>query len=310
MPPAPRAARAIANPSGVTCYLGSAVQAIAHSPPFVRSLLTTPLGAVSCPNSRRRRGEEEDRAIALALRRLVTTMWARAGDAIDPSDLLKVIAPRLGRQGAGRALEQHDAHEAMAIMLNALVDLRPEFRSVLEGRLQQLVRCEVCGSETTRSEPFTQISLHVPHADADAGDGGCCTSGLLGAFQAPERVRGFHCDRCGRRDATAARMVRLEKLPDVLVLLCCRLEGRTEVRPDESFVFATLSDSTRRHYRLVSVVCHSGSSRSGHYVTIARRPGSASWDVHDDERVREVVGGDACPRRSWRAGYVYVYSAT
>lgn len=301
-----RAARAIANPSGSTCYLGAAVQAIAHSAPFVRTLLTTP--PVVCAGSSRG-GDGGEAKIAAALRRLVTSMWARSGDALDPSALLAAVAPRLNRSGAGNALAQNDAHELITLVFDALVELRPEFRETLEGRLQQVVRCEVCGAETTRAEPFTVLPLFIPSAE---NDDATSVRGLLEAFFAPERIHGFHCDACGRKDASAARMMRMDSLPGVLVFCANRRAGRRVcrdvVRPDETLTFAI--DARRsRAYRLNAVVCHSGNGAGGHYVTVARRPGSGAWDLHDDERVVGVgEARDVCPEFSRRSGYVYVYS--
>ena len=301
-----RAARAIANPSGTTCYLGAAVQAIAHSAPFVRTLLTTPATASPRPPVPGGQEAQQNRSIALALRRLVTSMWSRAGDAIDPRELIAAVAPRLDRSGAGTALEQNDAHELITLVFDSLVELRPEFRALLEGRMQQFVRCEACGAGTTRMEPFTALTLSIPTQPVAP-----CVRGLLGAFFAPERIHAYHCDACGRRDATAARMMRMLSLPRVLVLCANRRNGssvcRTEVRPDETLTFMA---PVPTKYRLTAVVCHSGGGAGGHYVTIARRPGSGAWDLHDDDRVHGAgAARDACPSFAWRSGYVYVYSS-
>lgn len=287
----PRASRAIANPTGVTCYLGAALQAIAHAAPFVRALLTAP----RVPSGKD--DDDDDRAIAAALRSIVTAMWARSGDALDPSAVLRAIAPRLARQGAGSPSGQNDAHEALAAMSCALVELRPEaFRTTLEGRLRQVVRCEACDAETSREEAFTELPLHPAASASASASEAASTAALLDAFQAPERVVGYHCEKCGRRDATAARMVRFKALPGVLVLVIPTLRP---VIPDDSIRFSRLE------YRLVSIVCHAGSVSSGHYVTVARRPGSRTWDLYDDERVNEV--GDRPPVRG---GYMFVYAAS
>ena len=302
-----RSSRGIAN-RGSTCYLGATVQALGHAPAFVTKLLRAP--AHLLPHSR----------IVAALRRLVTAMWVRpggtgGGNAIDPSQLLDALEPRFARLGAGSARDQSDAHELCTLLFDELVELSPALRALLEGQLQQAVRCEACGAVTTRLEPFTSLSLQMPPPTArpalqSLGD-------LLNAYMAPERIHGFRCDACDRT-TTAARMASVWRAPEVLVLSLKRFEptndfavSRAEVRPNESLACHTegVAESGDVRYRLTSVVCHTGSQRSGHYVACARRPGSGTWDLHDDDAVVEVGGADdACPRAAWRSGYIYVYS--
>lgn len=306
------------NDTGSACHVNAVLQALAHLPDFVRTLL------------RSRDGEDPD-PVYCEFRRVLVGLWAgiaTGGRPQSPSPLLRALAPVLMRLGAGDAMsEQLDAHEVYLALADAVVDgtrKRPSLAAHLLGCTRQLVRCSACGATSSRSEPFTTLSLALPCG----GERRQLTS-LLDAHFAPEAVEGFSCDSCRRPSAPALRICRFWELPGVLALCVKRFDAgsgggvsRAEVdagvigppallRMSATGSPAAAAAAAGAGYELASVVCHSGSQAGGHYIACVRRPVSGEWHVHDDEKT-VVVGDreDGLPDGAARTGYIYFFTAS
>jgi uncharacterized UBP type Zn finger protein len=315
---------------GGTCYLNATVSALASCPAFVHSLVRWSQGTHGThgirgsPGTRGIRGTSggsrgtsggpsgspsgDQESVVEELAELVARMWADGRAArLSPHGLVDSLEPLMMSHGLGRARRQNDSHEIYTLIADAVTDVGVGGPvNPIGGHTQQTVRCENCGKETVgRPEPFTSLAMSLDAHRAARGQEEEMqrTDRMLETLMAPERVKGYACDSCGSKNATAAIITRLWDLPPVLVLSIKRRlrVGGDEIAKDEVDTVEVIPASLVRRlsargspasrsppgeeYRLSALVVHSGSADSGHYVTYARHPGDNVWHLHDDETV-------------------------
>jgi ubiquitin C-terminal hydrolase len=125
----------------------------------------------------------------------------------------------------------------------------------------------------------------------------------------------WHCDAC-HRDSCASRRIRLLEAPPNLVIQLKRfkLRGAAFQRDNATVVIPVELDLTKfflndeqapLKYKLVAVLNHFGSLRSGHYTAFGKR--EENWFYFNDENVTErepTLDGSADPYMLYYTRYM------
>ena len=118
--------------------------------------------------------------------------------------------------------EQHDAHEALMCILDAIsscLRLFPNLESfsLFQGILHLSTRCYECECESTKSEQFTSLSVH-----------GDTTMKLFECWSQPAQLIGenkYYCERCTHMNE-ASQMPKIERAPRVLIVQLKRFASK------------------------------------------------------------------------------------
>lgn len=103
--------------AGSTCYLNSVLQCLYQNPEFLKILFDIP--------------EANSTAVVKELRRLFSFMRHSSRTALSTKDLLAAFG-----WANAQAHEQHDAHEFVSILFDALNKSYPAFEGQLQGVMQ------------------------------------------------------------------------------------------------------------------------------------------------------------------------------
>ena len=315
-------ARGFAN-LGNTCCFSAVLQAMSHTPRFVRFVLQTPHALVQAGRSS---------AVYASVRHLLACSWAYSSGqgvgAVSPAEVVGAMKPILIKHGVGGDNEQLDAHELYCLVADALCRGCPDrsgMKALLMGSVQRTLRCETCDATTANVTPFTTLDLDLGSSSSSS----IRVASLLQTSLAPERITDWTCERCACK-RSAALITRAWALPGVLALYVKRAVGadgnsvrRDTVDVDETLTCDALapliapgSPADQRlgrlgPYHLSSVVCHYGSQRGGHYTAVVRHPSalessdSLRWCVYDDDTA-SLVG--RLPSSVGTACYVLLYT--
>ena len=158
--------------------------------------------------------------------------------------------------------------------------------------------CQTCNLTSIVRDWFRGLHLAIPQAPVT--DSVLTVGDLVQHYLAPELLSGgnqYQCDNCNMlRDAV--KTTRLSSAPDYLniTLLRFKYDRTTELGAK---VFTTVDYPKELvlpvtgggvHYRLYSVVIHSGySSNDGHYYTWCSNPASSSWLLLNDSQVSQAT---------------------
>ena len=279
---------------GATCYMNATIQALAHCPELVRTIVHMK--------------DSDKNSLLTALRSLFLSMWGvgSCGSSVPPHDLLKSLEPLMAKQGILEMRDVHDANELYMVISNALIEADASLKRMLEGNTRGSTVCGRCGTTNlTPLEPFVALNLDFKDSLRSLQS---LEDMIVDSF-APEEIEGYHCDACRiRKDISAKRTLQLWELPRVLVFVLKRFlpdgnVNRAEVAIPGSIIVQGGSSFT---YNLCSVVCHHGQSQQGgHYVTAARHPESGDWTIHDDESTIAVTDSHSLHIR--RSAYMVLY---
>ena len=287
----------------VMCYRNSTIQALFHSPKFVKWL-----------KLHHAHGRPSKNCTACALRNLCITYW---DDQSRTRELDNKMAQLIDNLRGTRAFakwswyRQQDANEFHLYLINAVIERHPEFvarihtpcleqlttirsESTLQALLGHVVArtttCSNCGNESRVLSPY-EYRLGVALEKGNRLDELLRTSTF-----APIRVIDYHCEKCNRR-CRAEQNSSLTEVPDILEieLLRFKQEGRghyvknsKSISFDQDLELKGFSEtSTSLRYRLLSVVQHVGSFKMGHYRCVAKGP-SGSWEILEDSTVRKA----------------------
>lgn len=306
---------------GNTCFLNSALQALAMCAPLVK-FLTGPAATVTT------RAASKKVELMRALETFMHQITAAApGTHVSPA----IVVQALLRTCAAcdddwyRPRQQADAAECLQYLLEAVHDsvfrsvrirvegtpkstaehsqakaleswgafFAREYSPIVEnfyGQTQIHVRCESCRTVSERYEPWMMLKLPIPGNEAPT------LNNCLDELCAPETLEDYDCETCKAR-RTATIFTRISRLPNILILCLKRFnnQGRkirgTIVWDTDEFNFrpwcAFARDpfkNTRLQsaYKTFAVIEHHGSAHGGHYSMFGRR-GDNSWLAVDDE---------------------------
>ena len=324
---------------GNTCYLNSALQALRHARPFATYF------APDGPWTQHRHPDKKGHELAEETASVVAALEAEGTGVVVPGKFARTFVKfaqefndeiRLGAQA--------DAAEAVQILLDGLhtqqarevrmevtgtargpeqaelvrsleswaTFFRKEYSPLVDafyGQTQTRVRCEGCGSCSTRYEPWSVLKLPIPGAER-AGAPAPSLNDCLGAAFAAETVEDYSCDGCKKRGNARVEHA-LSRLPSHLIVSLKRFTNqgakvRARIPYDENAIdlgawraWPSIQPAPACRYRVFATVEHLGSSRGGHYIMRARETdasGKADWFVYDDGAIHvSQAGGAAGP---------------
>ena len=258
-----------------TCYLASAIQVLGHSVRFLEMLSSTRFVR---PNP-----------VQEAFVRIIHEMWSERREPLDVKSLLKALhefrypkgAPRVAANRNAEPLEftkeaTGDAHEAIRIILGKLSDAaRPLAASPNEEptRIDELFAstairsfvCRGCKGRRNIEEKDHDIMLTIPKIK----DGDPDVVSLYDCYRETvqsEELQGVECATCDRNQKASTRRS-LTSGADVMLMVLGRFDysgGKIHTKVRYPLTFGL----NGKRYKLVGVVHHLGTTRSGgHYVS-------------------------------------------
>ena len=256
---------------------------------------------------------------ALAQMPLSRSLWrVLCGDSTDAAMLAFKGATNQLFGGFFADNQQHDADEFVATLVGALADEANRGRRSLLGEGAgtvlpfgfQLLRHQLCSSctlHTTKPVHFHTISLPVQPSLTD----------MLAAFQQPEPMVGFPCERCSCLNTTNAWYGQAGVPPPEILITQKRFDfdhaSQTSHKISESCRLADVIPSPfeqtsdglpTAEYMVDAGMVHIGNTASsGHYLAFQSPIQSNSLHVFDDETVkcydRNALSSEACTRNSY-----------
>ncbi|CAH8387251.1 unnamed protein product [Eruca vesicaria subsp. sativa] len=127
---------------GNTCYMNSALQCLAHTPPILEHFL---------------RDHSKDE-LAKAFGELLKELWSSGRNAVEPR-VFKTKLDKVAPQFSGH--NQHDSHELLMSLLVRLHEVS-DIVNVCQGQCKSSLVCPVCGKAGSTYESFTCLSLPLP----------------------------------------------------------------------------------------------------------------------------------------------------
>lgn len=261
-------------------------------------------------------------AVTEASHALLRVVWSGMWKSIAPRSFVHAVWRHHG--GLFAAHRQQDAQEFLGFVLDRLDDeLRPQKQPSpvlvdLFGIDQcQEVTCHGCGSTTKLTEPLLGLFLSLPEDNKKKTkrENPLPLEACIDTLRADERLEGdnqFFCDnsKCkGKRNAT--KTVVLRHRPQALLLSFRRTKWNlskglhkdtrrvefpleldaTNLLREEISSKTNRDEESECHYRLSSIVSHSGSTpMCGHYIAWCRvkTNGEEKWHLFNDGAVRSV----------------------
>ncbi|KAJ3009024.1 Ubiquitin carboxyl-terminal hydrolase 21 [Thoreauomyces humboldtii] len=168
--------------------------------------------------------------------------------------------------------------------------------SLFAGQLRSTVTCLTCHNRSSTFETFWDLSLPIPSSARTLEE---CISGF-----GDEEVldTAWRCGTC-RTERKASKMLRVERVPEVLVLHLKRFTYTphptkllTSVRlPPTSLSLSSISTPTApaAKYTLFAVSNHMGGLDGGHYVAHVKNVDDRRWYRKNDRRVEACEEGVA-----------------
>ena len=201
--------------------------------------------------------------------------------------------------------------------------------SIFGGSLESRLRCNTCGYESIKLDPYYDLSLPIPEKPgiwntllsatgimSDSVDLLECFT----VFTQSEILAGdeqVKCERCSHlTDAT--KSISLHTTPEILVVQLKRFRYdslwsskiRTTVRfPETNFDISSFVRGSKpgsHLYNLIGFVSHSGGLSGGHYIAYARHLARGQWFRYDDSTVTPVDSQQALSNEA----YIIFYQKT
>ncbi|KAJ0964361.1 hypothetical protein J5N97_029483 [Dioscorea zingiberensis] len=317
---------------GVTCYMNSILQSLAHTVPLIKSVLTSPHYR-ECPykesNDNDKNEEKKQICLLCALRNhIIITIQLQDYLCYIPRifiDSLTDVSSNFVEN------EQQDAHEYLLCLLTKLheccqrspatntqastsaaqtsIEAESPISQIFGGKLRSQIRCCACGHRSQIYEPVFDLSLEIGEADD-----------LVSALESFTRVEKiddpenlFTCDGC-KAKVVVEKQLTVEKAPEVLIIQLKRFscDGNSIQKEFKYVEYPSIldltpfsSESAREEnltYRLYAVVVHFGSPLDGHYVSFVHSH-ELNWYLKDDSKEKLISADEAMGQR----GYILFY---
>lgn len=291
---------------GATCYMNSLLQSLFFTNKFRNAVFQIPTEA-----------DNPMKSTALALQRVFYNLQA-SNTAAGTTELTKSFG-----WDSLESFRQHDVQELnRKLQENLEAKMKgTEVDGVLEelfmGKYKSYIRCVNVDYESSRVEPYCDISLDVR---------GCATlRDSFAKYCEVETMDGenkYQAEGFGLQDARKGLI--FEFFPPVLHLHLKRFEydfmrnSMVKINDRQEFppsidLSEFLSDDADRSkswkYNLHGVLVHSGELHSGHYFALLRPTAEEKWYKFDDDRVipvmpeevfEEYFGGDPLPQDQYQ----------
>ena len=314
-----------------TCYMNSALQALRHN---------TEISAFFLENRHNQWVDRKPGSPKVELVKgyadLLKSLWSGSRPAyIRPQGFLQAMIPAAVAAGFDQFQVplQHDSHEFLTFMLDQLHEGMAEevnieinrppplterdkaiqqaleawkryfgkqyspFTEMIYGLMRITMCCERCGAKSNTWETFNCIKLPIP---VQSNTPVTLESMLQEEFK-EETIEGYACDKCSPERTLAKRIMRIWRLPRMIVLSLKRFTpDARKIYTNFTFpqqdplvfrnYFSVDSPEPSQHqpYECFATVDHHGSSGGGHYTAQAKSPLSEKWHLFDDETASPI----------------------
>jgi len=287
---------------GNTCFLNTVIQCLCHTPAMAKYVLK---GQYSTRNRLWRRFAE-----------LIKTM-THDNYRLSPNNFFREFVLAFKKNNN----DQEDFHEVLSFILNHFheaLQFKIQFKdqndgqlinaSIKElntgtkmsiitdlflGQLHQRIQCSKCKNVSNTFPTFLDIVLRLDKTTDYRN-----IYNLLHAYCDKETLEddeAYNCDHCGEKKVKAYKKTTFWRLPQYLIIVLGRFDWQGN--KNSKFIdypitgldlskHITYPDKSTYIYDLYSVACHIGTTRGGHYYTIALVNGQ--WTLFNDERFKSI----------------------
>jgi len=284
---------------GNTCYVASAVQLLSHAGEFKDQILALPQERFR----HRQIGREFDT--------LVRQTWDGHTRALNVQPLRLLLAAQ--RPLFFTAVGQHDAQEALGVLLDEVAAVAPEASRALEIEIEQGLdsrKCDRLSMNHVREHVF--IVPLPEEADGDSYQ----LEDLIQNAQLPEEVEYTFDNSC--KDKHAGRSRRIVNTGQTLLVQLQRTKfRRRDGAYSKSFTRVQIPlnlNMGAKRYRLTGVIYHQGYSLTGGHYTAEVLLNGNQWIDANDSQITNInaplSGTDARninSRKLLRTPYVLLY---
>ncbi|CAN9508611.1 unnamed protein product [Ophioblennius macclurei] len=271
---------------GNTCFLNSALQCLAYTPPLVNYILTRE-HSKTC--------HEPGFCMMCTMQNHIIQVYANSGNVIKPIGVLNELK-RIAKHF--RFGSQEDAHEFLRYTVDAMqksclpgtkLDRHTQattlIHQVFGGYLRSRVKCLNCKAVSDTFEPFLDITLEIKTASS--------ASKALEQFVKPEQLDGenaYKCTKC-KKMVTASKRFTIHRSSNVLTLSLKRFANFSggKITKDVKYPefldlrpFMSQSQGESQLYGLYAVLVHSGfSCHAGHYFCYIKASNGQWYQMND-----------------------------
>jgi ubiquitin C-terminal hydrolase len=241
---------------------------------------------------------------------LVQSMWSGDDKCVTPWELKQCISrltPIFSNYG------QHDSHEFMNTLLNALqkVDSTSFFVNLFQIHTQSKATCNKCQNVDMTEETTTFLPLSIPHLKPHDNTK-VLLKDLIKDFCQEDALDGqYYCQNCESCQSARHQTTIIQPLPRALIIQLKRFPFDDTNRKIDTLIQYKLEHenllSTNDKYKLYAVSMHSGSLAGGHYTTMARNYINDRWYRFDDSHVEEIDSKSVVVPFNARQAYVLIY---
>ena len=310
---------------GNSCYLNSAIQALAHTTAFRNYFGTTAWESNRHPD---RKGEQLVVATADLVRQLqepgtkplMPVGFTRAfitfaheinedirpGAQADAAEAIQILLDglhthlarmvRMDISGKPRRTDQVDMLKSLESWATYFQKEYSQLIQDFYGQTQTRVVCDRCGSSSTRYEPWSVLKVPIPGAEQPGAPIPSLKECLAAAMET-DTIDDYACDGC-KNKGSAKMYHAISRFPPTLILsikrftnsgkkIVARVQYDAEnIDLSEWRAWRSLQPLSTTKYRVASVVDHLGSMGGGHYVMRGRNP--EGWFLFDDWNVAHI----------------------
>lgn len=208
-----------------------------------------------------------------------------------------------------------DEEDAIEAWKNYLARNKSLIVDLFQGQLRNTCRCNVCGHQNIRFEPFMYLSLPISDSCRSLED-------CLELYVSLDELKGdnrWYCEKCKKhRDGT--KKIDLWIVPPILIVHLKRFKyneyGQVGSKNDANIRFplegwdlshlVKSKGSVTPIYDLYAVSNHIGGLRSGHYTALSLTRFDEQWVEFNDSTPRPITPQEVIKHRT--AAYVLFYN--
>lgn len=274
---------------GNTCFLNSALQCLAYTPPLANYMLSRE-HSKTC--------HEPGFCMMCTMQNHITQVFANAGNVIKPIGVLNDLK-RIAKHF--RFGSQEDAHEFLRYTVDAMqksclpgnkLDRHTQattlVHQVFGGYLRSRVKCLNCKAVSDTFDPYLDVALDIKTAPT--------INKAFEQFVKPEQLDGenaYKCAKC-KKMVPASKRFTIHRSPNALTISLKRFANYNGGKIAKDVRYAEYLDlrpyMSQSHgepvvYKLYAVLVHSGfSCHAGHYYCFTKAPNS-QWHQMNDSSV-------------------------